>query len=108
MSEKKDDNKDDKIIVSIYAAIKNLIPGYLADISTNIDSIIAALEKHDFATLERLGHSMSGSGGSYGFDAITNLGENIEKSAQQKNSKQIKKCVLELKNYLERVEVVYE
>ena len=51
---------------------------------------------------------MKGAGGSYGFDAITDIGKSLEQAAIAKDSGVIKKSVQELAAYLNRVEVVYE
>jgi len=97
-----------KIIVYGLAEIKNLIPGYLVDINNKIDVILALLENHDFARIETLGHGLNGSGGAYGFDVISEIGESLEQAAQERNEEQIRKCVDNVKDYLERVEVIYE
>ncbi len=97
-----------KIIVYALAEIKNLIPGYLVDINNKIDVILVLLEKHDFARIETLGHGLSGSGGAYGFDVISAIGEFLEQATQERNEEQIRKCADKLKDYLERLEVIYE
>jgi hypothetical protein len=51
---------------------------------------------------------MKGAGGGYGFDTITDIGKSLEDAAKEKNTKEIRKRVGELLDYLERVEVVYE
>jgi hypothetical protein len=100
--------KDERIVVHVYAELKNLIPGYLEGIHGNIRSILTALKKCNYKTIEALGHSMRGSGGGYGFETITNIGGTIEQAAIDRNPKQIEKCLSELRNYLERVKVLYE
>ena len=97
-----------RIIVYALAEIKDLIPGYLVDINNKVDVILVLLENHDFVRIETLGHGLSGSGGAYGFDVISEIGEFLEQAAQERNEEQIRKCVDELKDYLERVEVIYE
>jgi HPt (histidine-containing phosphotransfer) domain-containing protein len=108
MQHKSEQNEADKIIVHTYAEIKNLLPDYLADINTNIDLIMAALERRDFPTIESLGHKMSGSGGSYGFDRISDIGALMESAAQTRDKREIQKLVSDLRYYLEHVEVIYE
>jgi hypothetical protein len=51
---------------------------------------------------------MKGAGGSYGFDAITDIGKSLEQAAMAKDSGGIKQMVQELSAYLDRVEVVYK
>jgi hypothetical protein len=55
-----------------------------------------------------MGHGMKGSGGGYGFDAITNIGRKIEAAAKAGDAEAIRGGRDELALYLERIEVVYE
>jgi len=95
-----------KIKVPKYAI--QLIPNFLENKEKDINKINESLEKGDFETIERLGHSMKGSGSIYGFDGITELGKTIEISAKEKNAEEIKNNITELKDYLGRVEIVNE
>jgi len=99
--------KDEKIIVKIDSNLKELIPGYINNRYLDIKNIIGALEKGDYATIRVLGHSMKGSGGGYGFDAITEIGRVIEDAAKEKNNDVIKDKVEELKDYLSKIEIIY-
>jgi hypothetical protein len=49
---------------------------------------------------------MSGTGGTYGFPRITEIGEALESAARQENPEQVRAHVEELLKYLGRVEVV--
>lgn len=100
-------NTDEKIIVHIDPELKDLIPEYLANRNKDIESITDALGKGDYTLIKTLGHSMRGSGGGYGFDAITDIGRSLEQAAKNKNSKEVQEHVSELKGYLECIEVVY-
>ncbi len=95
-----------KIRVPEYAI--QLIPNFLENREKDIKQINESLENGDFETIERLGHSMKGSGSIYGFDGVTELGKTIEMSAKEKNAEEIKNNITELKDYLGRVEIVNE
>ena len=97
-----------KIIVHVEPEIADLIPGYLLNREKDIAAIYAALEKKDMATVRILGHSMKGSGGGYGFEAITNIGMLIEKAAKDGNDESIRLQVKRLEDYLLQIEIVYE
>ena len=51
---------------------------------------------------------MKGAGGSYGFQAITDIGAALEQAARSTDTDTSRKWVGELSRYLDRVEVVYE
>jgi HPt (histidine-containing phosphotransfer) domain-containing protein len=65
-----------------------------------------ALDRGDFETVESLGHGMRGAGGSYGFQAITDIGASLEQAAASADTDASRKWVGELSSYLDRVEIV--
>jgi HPt (histidine-containing phosphotransfer) domain-containing protein len=107
MTQNTDAKPDEKIVVNVDSDIEDLIPGFLENRQEDVKSIYDALEKEDYETIRILGHSMKGVGGGYGFDEITDIGRSIEESAEGKNPEEVKKWVINLSNYLDRVEIVY-
>ncbi len=99
--------KESKIIVHVDPDIAGLIPGFLENRHKDIKTMGEALTQGDFETIRILGHSMKGAGGSYGFDAITDIGKSLEQAAMAKDSGGIKQTVQKLSAYLDCVEVVY-
>ncbi|OQX56274.1 MAG: Hpt domain-containing protein [Candidatus Cloacimonas sp. 4484_209] len=97
-----------KITIRIDPDIADLIPGFLKNREEDITQITKCLDKNDFETIERLGHSMKGAGAGYGFDGITEIGLTIEKAAKQKDVTAIKKSLKELETYLKQVVIVNE
>ncbi len=99
---------DSKIRVVCDIDLEDLIPGFLENRLTDIESITSALESSDMETIRIIGHSMKGSGGGYGFDAITDLGGRIEQFAMASDSVSIESAISELKDYLGRLDITYE
>jgi HPt (histidine-containing phosphotransfer) domain-containing protein len=56
--------------------------------------------------VEILGHGMRGAGGSYGFQAITDIGAALEQAAENADTDASRKWVGELSRYLDRVEII--
>jgi len=100
--------QEEKIIVHVDPDIADLVPGFLENRHKDIKTMGEAVTQGDFEAIRVLGHSMKGAGGSYGFDAITDMGKALEQAAMAKDSDGIKKSVQELSAYLDRVEVVYK
>jgi HPt (histidine-containing phosphotransfer) domain-containing protein len=100
--------QDGKIIVHVDPDIADLIPGFLENRHKDIKTMGEALAQGDFDAIRLLGHSMKGAGGSYGFDAITDIGKSLEQAAKDKDAEGIQRSVQELAIYLDQVEVVYE
>lgn len=98
----------EKIVVQVDADLEDLIPGYLQNRRQDVDAILQALENQDFETIRILGHTMKGTGGGYGFEAITEMGRGLEEAAKDKNAPAIRQGATALLAYLQAVEVVFK
>ena len=96
----------DTIKVRPNPRIADLIPAFLQNRRLDVSSLLNALDQGDFATVESLGHGMKGAGGSWGFDAITDIGAALERAAVVRDVEGSRRCVGELSRYLDRVEVI--
>ena len=63
------------------AKFADLVPAFLLNCRQSAIAIQDALDRHDHATVETLGHGMRGAGGSYGFEPISELGGALERAA---------------------------
>jgi|GEM_PF-260727 len=105
---KHDPLNEAKLSVRIDKDLQDIAPKYLESRRADVATMLHALKDGRFETIRVLGHSMKGSGGGYGFDEITQLGEEIETAAQRQDLKQLKVKINELFQYIDHVEVVYE
>ena len=101
------EGENSRIIIHADIDLEDLIPGYLENRRKDIAEIESLLASGDYETIQRLGHSMKGSGGGYGFDKITDIGMHIEQAAKEKNAAEIRTQLEILSRYLDCVEVVY-
>ncbi|MFQ5450821.1 MAG: Hpt domain-containing protein [Nitrospinaceae bacterium] len=101
-------DENEKIIVEIDPDLEELIPGYLDNRHKDLKTLRAALEQDDFETIQRLGHTMKGSGAGYGFDLISAIGLTMEEGAKEKSAEKIRATADELLDFLNRVEVVFK
>ena len=108
MTSTHDATHGEKIIITVDSDLEDLIPGFLENRNQDIKSIFDALARDDYAAIAKLGHTMKGVGGGYGFDAITDIGRSIEQAAKEKNPQKIKASLSEFSDYLERIEIVFE
>ncbi len=99
---------EERIFVRVDRELEDLIPGYLTKRRKDIPSIISFVDKGDYEEVRVLGYSMKGSGGGYGFEAISEIGARIEAAAKEKDEQTVRNLTDELSKYLERVEVMYE
>lgn len=98
---------DEKIIVQIDPDLEGLIPGFLGNRLDDIAKLQSALNENDFVNISSLGHSIKGVGGGYGFDLMSELGENIETAGKDSDVEVIRDNINRLDDYLKCVEVEY-
>ena len=96
-----------RITVRIDSDLEDLIPNYLDKRRRDSEKILSALGRNDLETIRILGHDMKGSGGGYGFNAITEIGTLLENSAKEDDKEGIRRGIEMLGDYLNRVDVVY-
>jgi CheY-like chemotaxis protein/HPt (histidine-containing phosphotransfer) domain-containing protein len=99
-------DRNDAVLVHANPAFADLIPGFLLNRKREVATMLEALDRGDFATVGSLGHGMKGAGGSWGFQAITDIGAALEHAAASADTEASRKWVGELSRYLDRVEVV--
>jgi len=96
------------ITVRVAAGIADLIPDYLAGRRQDVSTLSSAVHRGDCEAVTIIGHSMRGSGGSYGFQAITDIGAGLEQAGESANLDAARRWVGELSSYLDRVQVIFE
>ena len=79
------------------------MPTFLANRWKDLRALREALDNEDLPTIGRLGHNMSGTGASYGFQAITDIGRAIEEEAERGDMPATRHWVDELAAYLARI-----
>src|SRR6266542_2727566 len=106
LSSKEESSRKDTILVRANPKFEDMIPVFLQNCRQNVIAMLDALDRGDFETVEILGHGMRGAGGSYGFQAITDIGAALEQAAESADTDVSRKWVGELSRYLDRVEII--
>jgi HPt (histidine-containing phosphotransfer) domain-containing protein len=60
--------------VRVASELRELLPRFLANRRLDLEQLREALARGDFEEARRIGHSLRGAGGGYGFDEITRRG----------------------------------
>ena len=81
------------------------IPAYLENCRRNVILMREALDEGDFEAVTILGHNLRGSGGGFGFQAITDLGAGIEQASEESGLDRVHELLSELSSYLDSVEI---
>jgi CheY-like chemotaxis protein/HPt (histidine-containing phosphotransfer) domain-containing protein len=105
-SSKEESNRMDPIRLSAKSKSAIRIPAYLRNCKQNVIVMLDALDRVDFETVTSLGHQMMGSGGMFGFQAITDIGRSIELAAESADTDASRKWVGALSIYLDGVETI--
>ena len=98
----------DKIEITIDPELQQLVPGFLDNRRRDVDKLQALLDTRAFREIQLIGHSMKGAGGGYGFDAITDIGAELEQAALREDTGAVRACIGQLVDFLDRVEVVFD
>jgi PAS domain S-box-containing protein len=98
--------RTDAAVARMNDKIADRIPAYLRNCRHNADLMLDALDRVDFETVTFLGHQMSGSGGMFGFQDITDLGAAVEQAARSANSDASRNRVNELFSCLDRIATI--
>ena len=107
-SSKEGSSPMDTILVRAEPKFADLIPVFLQNCRKNVIAMLDALDRGDFEAVEILGHGMRGAGGSYGFQAITDIGAALQQAAESADTDASRKWVGELSRYLDRVEIIFD
>lgn len=96
-----------KKVIEVDADLSELIPLYLQSRREEVPRIYTLLDAGDFTALWGIAHKLHGSGGGFGFDFLTELGERMEQSAKAGNKAELYSQAAELKDFLDSVEVLF-
>ncbi len=96
-----------KKIIKVDIELRELMPVYLETRREELGRISALLEAGDFDALWVVGHKLHGSGGGFGLDFISELGERMEASAKAADKAAVTAQAAELKDFLESIEIEF-
>src|SRR5258706_16374483 len=94
-----------KIKVQVPAELEDLVPSFLANRRKDIDAVQRALLEGDMETIRVIGHNMQGLGRAYGFDAITDLGAQLQQASRAGGEEGIQEIAGRIADYIANVEV---
>ena len=94
-----------KIVVHVDACVKDLVPDFLENRRRDLERMRAALAAGDLAAIRDVGQNIRCFSRVYGFDALTELGEEIRCAADEGSMMQVVRLQGQLADYLSRVEL---
>ncbi len=101
-----DEMPTDQNVVGIDADLMPLIPPFLEDRRQDARALRTAVSQGDWGLVGRLGHSMKGTGASYGFHIVSDIGRVLQRAAESRSASETIAAVSALEDLLATVEVV--
>ncbi|RNC69069.1 MAG: Hpt domain-containing protein [Desulfuromonadales bacterium] len=94
--------------VRVDPEIIDIVPTFLDHRWQDVASLQDALAHEDSSLIKKIAHNLKGAGRSFGFDAVSIIGERLEKAASGRKWSTVERIINRLISYLERVEPVCE
>jgi HPt (histidine-containing phosphotransfer) domain-containing protein len=95
-----------RVTVAVDPDLMALIPAFLTRKRADLETLKAAVENGDLGALGALAHRIKGEGGSFGFDAMTEIGAALEAAGNQGDRETARQLVADLSDYLEKIDVI--
>ncbi|MDE2058959.1 MAG: Hpt domain-containing protein [candidate division NC10 bacterium] len=92
-------------VVYVDEDLADLIPEFLENRRRDVEQIKRLVQEDKFAELARLGHTMKGTGGGYGFTEISEIGQGIEEAGRRGDRETMTRLCERLAAYLTAVTV---
>jgi HPt (histidine-containing phosphotransfer) domain-containing protein len=100
--------KKQQWVASVDRDLEDLIPKFLNNRENDIVKMTADLKTENFNEIARIGHSIKGSAGGYGFDDLGLIGADIENAARAAESDRIRELLEDMRSYLDEVVIEYK
>lgn len=97
----------DKIIIHVDRNLAEIVPDYLNNRRKDVRLLSEMLAQQAFESMRVLGHRMKGTGAGYGFNFISQIGHDLEHSAQEAAQTELVSHIAELDAYLSNIDVRY-
>lgn len=94
----------EKIQLNVEPALRELVPGFLANRRKDIEVIGRALNSGNLEAIRVVGHNIRCFSRVYGFDELTALGEEIQQAAADASTLRIAHAQAQLAAYLSRID----
>lgn len=94
-------------VVRISRELESLVPRFLGNCSSWVSELRQGIAQSDLDVVRRIGHSLKGVGGGYGFVRITELGALMETAAKAGDNAAASAAIEALATYLDTVQVEY-
>ena len=78
------------IIVQVNPRIGNLVNSYLEHRREDLGTLFKALDRGEFEHIQHVAHDLVGTGGSFGFEDMSQIGRSLERAVANRQTEEIK------------------
>jgi PAS domain S-box-containing protein len=93
--------------VTVSEQLRPLVGGFLDRKRADVQRLKKAIDESDFELIAAAGHQLTGEGGSYELDRISEIGRQLERAALARDRMAVTAWYRALRRYLDGIEVVY-
>ena len=79
-----------------------LMDSYLEGRKEDVRLLERAVENRNFELVRMIGHNLFGSGGAYGLEALSEIGERLETAATSEKTQEIRSAIEDLRQAIEK------
>ncbi len=97
-----------KIIVKIDSDLKEIVPMFIDNRHKDLSELDECLSNKNIQSIEVIAHKLAGNAGSYGFMDLGKIGASLEDACKANDLENIKKFILEYKDFMSKLEVEYK
>ena len=83
--------------------VQSMAPRYLKNVEKELAALRVSAADEDFGTIQRIGHNLHGTGESFGFPRITDLGSALEQAAKERAIETIQRTLAEFGRHLDQL-----
>ncbi|HSB61481.1 MAG TPA: PAS domain S-box protein, partial [Vicinamibacteria bacterium] len=95
-------------VAHVDPVLADLVPDFMRVMRRDARTILASVERDELDGVEAIAHRIKGDGGTYGFAAISSLGDRMERAARARAPREVRQAAEQLETYLDQVEVVFD
>ncbi len=95
-----------RVTVEVEPDLIELIPAFLTRKNADLQTLKDSLQSGDLTTIGALGHRIKGEGGSFGFDAMSEIGAALEAAGKKGDGESARQLIADLGEYLDKIDVV--
>jgi DNA-binding response OmpR family regulator len=91
--------------VAIPEFLRDLAPEFLRRQRLGLLAVVSALQSREFDPVQTFAHNIKGTGRSFGFPRLTDLGREMERAAKDRDASTLDRQMRDLREYLMSVDV---